>query len=1069
MKPEKLVISAIGPYAGKMPEIDFTKFEKEGLFLITGDTGAGKTMIFDAICYALYGTASGAYRDKENLRSEYAAADVKSYVEFWFSHQGKKYYIYRQPAYMRKKQRGEGYTNEKENAVFQENEQTPIEGLVNVNKAVLKLLHINEEQFKQISMIAQGEFWKLLNAKTAARTEILRTIFRTNSYQSLGCRLKDRMDAAAKEKADLEKEVALTFRDVEAEPESELRGRIDEIKKRIGREKAAWTFEELSAVLEEVTLQDQQSYEKSSTELKAEKDLLEQKNKEALLAKENNRQLDRLEELKKEKEQLEEERESREAQTKQLQRQIEAVRSVQPVLTERRRQERELKKTAENQQQREQQLPIVKDQITQAEEQVKKAEEGREKAQENRLKIQQIQEDRKKYEDRGQKLDALAACRRKKELLKEETEQLQQEETSLKEEIRSCTEQAEANREMPVYLSKLQAEAEKWLDLKKRADRFLDGMMSEYQQGKQRLEKAQKKFTEIQQAYAEAREKRQQAEQILENCRAGILAQNLSEGQPCPVCGSTHHPQPAALSEKVVTEEQLEQLKEAETARAGEKDEALSEAESAKTAVETWKTQLIREVQSCLEHELLRAKEHAQTETAWTEDETEPEMLQKKMSAVQKQAEAALGENREQQTKAVEGKKKLQQAEEALKKAQGEKTEKLNLRLGQNREDVSKNERELAGLEEAVRTLQELPYPDWNSAERAAAQLTKETAQIEAAITRAENQRKAAQELLAGITSEIKLLTEQQKQQKTALQEIQKEFQERLEQYQFASEEELSGFLVSEEEISATEEALKNYQQRCSINAAQLQEAEKLAEGKVRVDLLALEEAVKEQREKTEQLNHQYSQICHRQSTNASKKERILGSRSQLETLLKEHASAQKLYYLVNGQTGNGKITLEQYVQAAGFERILQAANRRLLPMSDQQYELHLREGELGKQSSTVLDLEVLDNYTGRRRPVGTLSGGESFKASLSLALGLSDTISSNMGGIQMDALFLDEGFGTLDRRSIDHAMEILMDLSGANKLVAVISHREELKENISQQILVKKGREGSSFHQAFL
>ena len=167
------------------------------------------------------------------------------------------------------------------------------------------------------------------------------------------------------------------------------------------------------------------------------------------------------------------------------------------------------------------------------------------------------------------------------------------------------------------------------------------------------------------------------------------------------------------------------------------------------------------------------------------------------------------------------------------------------------------------------------------------------------------------------------------------------------------------------------------------------------------------------------------------------------------------------MYNLVKGMTGNGKITLEQYIQAAGFDGIIAAANRRLLPMSDGQYELY-RQDTVGKKSNNFLDLEVLDNYTGHRRPVGNLSGGESFKASLSLALGLSDTVSSNLGGIQMDALFVDEGFGTLDRRSMDNALDCLMGLSDANKLVGIISHREELMENIPQQIKVKKTKDGS-------
>jgi len=209
-----------------------------------------------------------------------------------------------------------------------------------------------------------------------------------------------------------------------------------------------------------------------------------------------------------------------------------------------------------------------------------------------------------------------------------------------------------------------------------------------------------------------------------------------------------------------------------------------------------------------------------------------------------------------------------------------------------------------------------------------------------------------------------------------------------------------------------------------------------------------------------------YEELCdytvNRIKINLQKQENILSQRDDLENSRKEYNMCKRLYELVKGTTGNGKITLEQYVQAAGFDGIIVAANKRLMPMSGNQYELYRKEDSLGKKSNNFLDLEVLDNYTGYRRPVGNLSGGESFKASLSLALGLSDTVSSNSGGVQMDALFIDEGFGTLDRKSIDGAMEVLNNLSGTNKLVGVISHREELMENIPQQIHVIKNKDGS-------
>lgn len=234
------------------------------------------------------------------------------------------------------------------------------------------------------------------------------------------------------------------------------------------------------------------------------------------------------------------------------------------------------------------------------------------------------------------------------------------------------------------------------------------------------------------------------------------------------------------------------------------------------------------------------------------------------------------------------------------------------------------------------------------------------------------------------------------------------------------------------------------------------------AKGKKVIDIEGLKAVCNEQNTNVDLIRKNCNNNENRISTNEEKQKSILSRREELEKARKENAICQRLYNLVRGTTGNGKITLEQYIQAAGFDGIIAAANRRLLPMSDGQYELYRQEDSLGKKSNNFLDLEVLDNYTGHRRPVGNLSGGESFKTSLSLALGLSDTVSSNLGGVQMDALFVDEGFGTLDRKSIDSAMEILMNLTGSNKLVGILSHREELMENIPQQIKVRKTKDGS-------
>jgi exonuclease SbcC len=289
-----------------------------------------------------------------------------------------------------------------------------------------------------------------------------------------------------------------------------------------------------------------------------------------------------------------------------------------------------------------------------------------------------------------------------------------------------------------------------------------------------------------------------------------------------------------------------------------------------------------------------------------------------------------------------------------------------------------------------------------------------------------------------------------------------RQFAQLLQQKQFSSQEAFLEYIASEQAIQTDEQVIADYEKEVKANEVQLQSARADAAGKTVIDIEDLERETKQQETKVEALRSQNAAIAFRLQTNLEKYQKMNAQQDNLERYRKEDTICTRLYNLVSGQTGKGKITLEQYIQAAGFDGIIRAANRRLQPMSEGQFELYRQEDSLGKKSNTFLDLEVLDNFTGHRRPVGNLSGGESFKASLSLALGLSDTVSSNLGGVQMDVLFVDEGFGTLDRKSIESAMDILLHLSGTNKLVGIVSHREELTDTIQQQIRVEKGKHGS-------
>ena len=268
--------------------------------------------------------------------------------------------------------------------------------------------------------------------------------------------------------------------------------------------------------------------------------------------------------------------------------------------------------------------------------------------------------------------------------------------------------------------------------------------------------------------------------------------------------------------------------------------------------------------------------------------------------------------------------------------------------------------------------------------------------------------------------------------------------------------------VVTEEEIAATGERIQSYKEQVNTNARMLSDTEKEAEGKTFIDVSGLQKLCEETDASVRAYTERQNRIRNRRELNDKKRKAIADLLPKLEADRKMRGICDRLYKLVRGQTGNGKITLEQYIQAAGFDGILQAANRRLLPMSDGQFELRRQDGALSKKTNTFLALSVFDRNTGHVRPVGNLSGGESFKASLSLALGLSDTVSSSLGGIRMDALFVDEGFGTLDRKSVDATLDTLVKLSGTGKLVGIISHREELRDGIPQRVVVEKRADGS-------
>ena len=1067
MRPIRLVMSAFGPYAG-IADIDFKQFEEKGLFLIAGDTGAGKTTIFDAICFALYGTASGVYRDTKNLRSEYADDSTESFVEFSFSHQGRQFRIRRQPFYERVKKRGQGTIGQKESAAFYEEGKVPVEGITQVNTRVKELLHIDEKQFMQIAMIAQGEFWELLNAKTEQRTGILRTIFRTGGYKTLEYKLKDLLDGSLQKKMKLENSIIQHFCDTLASEDEESAALLERLKERAGSSKSAWNINEMEQAAALQIGKDQMLLKDIQPRLRREEESLKEKERSLTLARSNNEVLTALEHLEEEKAQLDEKEPQILALSGQIEKQKRAVFYVYPAFDAWKKKEKELAEAREQISGTKKKLEDARNLLLEAEEALNTAERKRETAVLLQKKAEKIAGDEKKYLQREELKEALAGLKQERSALEERERRISERETDLKQRMEDLKITVRRLKESPEKLILAGNDVEKIEDLLRKMSQIRDGLVPKWMSQKKVLKEKQGFLETIRIEYIQAREKRDHAEKILDENRAGLLAGNLKDGEACPVCGSTHHPCLAVLPEETVTEEEYRTLEQAAGKKQEEKNQAVLEAQTALAKLEQTQARLEEEILRCLGSAAGYTRQKDPQPGSIEEGRTDRNLSgdTEELLLLLSQAEETV------RLEKLENKKKQEILREeclVLEKAEKELDETGENRIRQLEEEKNdlqmrkqKTENDMTRTTALLETLRQLEYPDWDKAEKEKNAAETGSKAILEQIQKAVSVREEAQRNVTALGSGVSVLEQNCGNLLEAEKRLKSALSVRLSENGFASALEMLSFAVPEEKIRSAEGVIEEYRQMRAANHTRLSDLEKQAKDRTPVDIALLQEEYARQEEYAEKIRDRVYACMNRIRANEEKRDRIMEQKEKYEEVSREYKQCSILYNLVKGQTGKQKITLEQYIQADGFDGIIRAANKRLLPMSGGQYELYRREDASGVKSSTFLDLEVLDHYTGKRRPVGTLSGGESFQASLSLALGLSDTVSSNLGGIQMDALFIDEGFGTLDRRSIDNAMDILAGLSGTGKLVGIISHREELKESIPQQIRVQKSKDGS-------
>ena len=924
MKPLKLTMSAFGSYAGKNV-IDFTG-QQQGIFLITGDTGAGKTTIFDAITYALYNQTSGGERNGNMMRSQYAQPETETYVELEFLYRGQTYRVRRNPDYKITKTLKNGKIREQK--VPHSVELTLPDGTVFPEKKnatdakIIEILGLTADQFSQIVMIAQGDFLKLLYTKSDERKMIFSKLFRTDIYWKIQENLR-------RKSMEMDERIQENDRAFEQEksriillPESEELP-LDELVERLR--------ERLKDALKEQNLR---------------RANVEELNKKITKYEEINKLFVSLEKIRQNGKELE----ARQAESKERRQQIENARKADKVLV------------AEQQNLRQQQA------VEQSAQAIAKMTETLANDQEmfETLKTQQQEAEAKQKRE--------AADIQKKMLALEQS--------------------------FPSYEALQNARSEEqqakkvWEDLGKTSEESfhkkkagIAALKEQQKQQEQVVEQTKKNWEQTSLSASESAKHYEHMYEAFLKEQAGILAENLSAGCPCPVCGSTVHPDPAKLSDHAVTELEVEQAKKTRAAAEEKRDMAYAAFEAEKTE----KQKLAQAVE----------KEEADFVLAQTIAKQQRKEAEQNYVSLQKIAEQI----REKLVypSLAEAKKQYAAMQKALEAAE---------------QEIAKKRQKVSELAEAMNTLKG---------------------------------QKLAEE-------------ENQKTAKKLAVKTEKEYAKLLEKSGFVSEETYHLAILPERSRSKLEREEKEYESQCLRQQSEQKLLEKQVSGKTYTDTTELNEQLKAEKQALKEAEKTYMELHTAYENDRSVLQNCAVYLEKGKKLESEDQVIKSLSKTANGRlSGSAKIDFETYIQRQYFKQIIHEANKRLLTMSNHQFILKLKEeANTGRKTNEGLDLSVYSLVTDSERDVKTLSGGESFLAALAMALGLSDIVERSAGAIHPDMMFIDEGFGSLDAQSRQQAIEVLAELAGDSRMVGIISHVTELKEQIDRKLVVNRTDNGS-------
>ena len=1051
MRPLTLTLTAFGAYAGSQT-VDFEAAGAGGLFLITGDTGAGKTTLFDGVCYALFGKLTGRVRSEKMIRSDYADDTLETSAQLVFLHRGERWRITRRPAQTRRKKRGEGTTEVPATALLErlegENPVPVAEGKESVDAAVEELLGIQVDQFRQIAMIAQNQFAELLNKSGRDRSAILRQVFATERCQQLQQRLKELASAS---RAETEKQVD-SLRQYLAGlrlPEEEEATELTQLLADAG---CVWRSGRVLELAEELCRADRDTLAGLEEKIGQLDESIKQSAALVQSAREAGQRAEQLARLEKQLAQQQSEAPRRAEDQARLGR-WEAAARLAPVWENSEKARLAAEQAARLHAEAQAQLEELNTQAP-------RWEQAREQMAQNQQTVARLAVALERQTEALKQYDELDAAKAQQQACARELDQLKHAEQAarkLEEQQAAALEQTQtladglaaaltAAQRVEQELNRWSGAKEKMAEVRSRMRELVKLQKSE-QAARRTLEQASDELDKAQQVYMSE-------DQLFRRDQAGLLARDLTPGQPCPVCGSVHHPSPARGVTGAPNKEELEALAAAmETARTAY-NEALQASSTLTAQAGSAREQYIRQARQVL---------------ADLEQELPPEEDAKTLSRLLLDWDERLDQLFQQaEEEKTECQAKVEAASAAVNQLADDRRQLDQTR--QKRSELQAQAAQTTARQEMARQQAEKLQADLPHATRAEAEQTLAAMQAEKdRLDRStEETRTDLEEYQKALAAALTLQDERQKNDEKAAEEARRAAQDWSKALEAGgmSEEDFRQALHTEEEIKALRRQLEQEQKVCEETQTlykQLCDQQQNAPAPV-CQPQELEQAMAEQEQQRAALNGERIRLAGRLEANRQTMEDVRTAAGKLEQAQKRQQLIERLDATAGGKLsgGLGKQQFEQYVLAAYFADAVEAANQRLFAMTGGRYQLECHQMTAAETKDT-LDLDVLDNYTGKVRSVGSLSGGETFQAALALALGLSDVIQNYAGGVELDVLFVDEGFGTLDAESLEQAVTTLHSLVQGQRMVGIISHVPELKSRIENQLVVTKTPGGST------